>query len=304
MSEGDSNRELYGELQLPFRHAYLRGEIFPPFVTEEVLAAVAALELRESDVVITTFPKNGTTWAQKLVQSLHKVHGTGHLQDPNTILIKQLPWLEYFIMNPDLDMDSMASPRYFKTHTPYDMMVHDPAVPCRYIYVARNPKDVCVSLYNHCKGIKKFGYSGEFEEFCQLFLEGKVESGDWWKHVKDHYTNSKNMDMLFLQYEDMHMDGITAVKKINDFCKLPQLSDEKAQKALELSAFKTIKNDPKANYTWMQKDRREGHAPFMRKGVVGDWENWFNQEMAQKFDQKTREIFDGTDLTFVDRIDV
>ena len=37
----------------------------------------------------------------------------------------------------------------------------------------------------------------------------QVESGDWWKHVKGHYVNSKKLDMIFMKYEDMHMDGIT-----------------------------------------------------------------------------------------------
>ena len=41
----------------------------------------------------------------------------------------------------------------------------------------------------------------------------------------------------------------------------------------------------------------------MRKGTVGDWINWFNPEMAEKFDQKTREIFSDIDLTFVDTIE-
>ena len=32
------------------------------------------------------------------------------------------------------------------------------------------------------------------------------------------------MDVLFLKYEDMHADGPGCVKKINDFCSLPELT--------------------------------------------------------------------------------
>ena len=32
---------------------------------------------------------------------------------------------------------------------------------------------------------------------------------------------------------------------------MPSLTDDQALEALELSAFKNMKNDPKANYTWM-----------------------------------------------------
>ena len=36
----------------------------------------------------------------------------------------------------------------------------------------------------------------------------QVESGDWWVHVKEFYKNTRDMDVLFMKYEDMHADGI------------------------------------------------------------------------------------------------
>ena len=43
-------------------------------------------------------------------------------------------------------------------------------------YIYRNPKDVCVSLWHHCKGFSVFEYDGPFEEFAELFLQGKVRN--------------------------------------------------------------------------------------------------------------------------------
>ena len=42
------------------------------------LDATKVFKLREDDVLIATYPKNGTTWTQKIIQNLHKVHKTGH----------------------------------------------------------------------------------------------------------------------------------------------------------------------------------------------------------------------------------
>ena len=44
---------------------------------------------------------------------------------------------------------------------------------CRYIYVARNPKDVAVSFFN-LYSLKNFagGYDGPWEFFARLFVEG------------------------------------------------------------------------------------------------------------------------------------
>ena len=33
---------------------------------------------------------------------------------------------------------------------------------------------MCVSLWHHCKGFSVFEYDGPFEEFAELFLQGKV----------------------------------------------------------------------------------------------------------------------------------
>lgn len=290
------DRQLYGELELPFKHSYLHGWIYPPFIKEKHLQETKAFKLRESDVFIATFPKNGTTWTQKIIQNLHKTHGTGHMQQ-DKVLLDVTPWLEN---TPHDQVDAMTGPRYLKTHNSYDWVAYDPAVRCKYIYVARNPKDVCVSLYHHCKGFEVFEYDGPFEEFAGLFLEGKVESGDWWVHVKEFYQNKRDMDTLFLKYEDMHADGIAAVNKINDFCGLPALSEEQAKEVLDLSTFKKMKADPNSNYSWLDDVRKKDQAPFMRKGTVGDWANFFSREMSDKFDEKSRRMFGDIELGFCD----
>jgi len=42
------------------------------------------------------------------------------------------------------------------------------------IYIARNPKDVCVSFYHYVRYLFPVTrYKGEFKEFFKLFLEDK-----------------------------------------------------------------------------------------------------------------------------------
>jgi len=80
--------------------------------------------------------------------------------------------------------------RYFKTHA---TVAHLPGAanpnskPPKIVYVARNPKDTVVSLYHHAKSKPEFGYTGDFNTFCTLFLSGNVENGSWFKHVLDWY---------------------------------------------------------------------------------------------------------------------
>lgn len=39
----------------------------------------------------------------------------------------------------------------------------------------RNPKDMLVSYYHHCRLVQIHGYTGTFEEFVQTFLDGDSE---------------------------------------------------------------------------------------------------------------------------------
>lgn len=45
------------------------------------------------------------------------------------------------------------------------------------VYVARNPRDVVVSLYHHCRLLKTLDYSGSLEQFVKYFVEDNGE--DW-----------------------------------------------------------------------------------------------------------------------------
>lgn len=39
------------------------------------------------------------------------------------------------------------------------------------VYVARNPKDVVVSLHHHCRLLQTLDYSGTLEQFIKYFVE-------------------------------------------------------------------------------------------------------------------------------------
>ena len=94
-------------------------------------------------------------WMQQIVKLLRN-GGRGD----DVPLDHSIPWLE--ILNcglgkmmgytPDMASSSdVLSPRVFKSHFPYDLvpggLPH--TTPAKYIYVIRNPKDVCVSAWRH-----------------------------------------------------------------------------------------------------------------------------------------------------------
>ena len=73
------------------------------------------------------------------------------------------------------DIATMPSPRILKTHLIYDAIPKSAKedTKCKYIYMARNPKDVAVSYFKFMADLASYnGYNGPWEFFVKLFLEG------------------------------------------------------------------------------------------------------------------------------------
>ena len=53
------------------------------------------------------------------------------------------------------------------------------------MYVARNPRDCCVSYYHHQTLFDEgYRFTGDFEDFSRLFREGMLNYGNYWSHLK------------------------------------------------------------------------------------------------------------------------
>jgi len=99
-------------------------------------------------------------------------------------------------------VENMPSPRFIKTHLPVPLLPEQlDNVKPKIVYVTRNPKDMCVSYYHYCKLIH--GLHGSFEEFCDLFIQGKTPIGPIWDHILGFWEQKNEPNVLFIKYEDM-----------------------------------------------------------------------------------------------------
>ena len=116
---------------------------------------------------------SGTTWLQEITWQIY--NGGKTSSEPIGHRVQFLDEAKYLgITQPDIT--TQPSPRLIKTHQPYHTIPKgaSDATVCKYIYVARNPKDVVVSYYKfESKMAPLTGYSGPFEFFAEMFLEGK-----------------------------------------------------------------------------------------------------------------------------------
>ena len=95
----------------------------------------------------------------------------------------------------------------------------------------------------------------------------------------------------------MKKDPKAAVKTVADYLGY-QLSEDIIQKIVDQTQFAAMKLNPTANNGWMVEYHTEGATPFMRKGVVGDWRNFFTDDQSAKLDALLRDKLSGTGLIF------
>lgn len=107
-------------------------------------------KFRDGDIIISTPPKSGTTWTQMICALL--ILRKPELDESLTTLS---PWLDMDatpIEEVLAQLEAQTHRRFIKTHTPLD------ALPYReeatYLCVARDPRDVFISMDNHHKNMR------------------------------------------------------------------------------------------------------------------------------------------------------
>ncbi|KAM3863092.1 amine sulfotransferase-like [Diretmus argenteus] len=282
------------DLLSPYLFRYKRRN----FVVQEGLQpkdidALQHIEIRSTDIFIATYPKSGTAWLQQILVQIMDAAHPDQVEDATNRV--RVPWLEGNMV--DGPLRERPDPRLFRTHLPQDMLPHGvEAKRIKVVYVMRNPKDVLVSSYHFASSWTMLETPKSFEDFFQEFLDGNVYMGSWFEHVREYYTARDQMDILFLKYEDMLKDLRGEVVKLCAFLG-KDLTDEAIDHVVEVSTFKNMKTIPKANYKDLVETKRYAKET-MRKGIAGDWKNFFTVAQNELFDQVFREKMSDLPLTF------
>ncbi len=249
--------------------------------------------LYPDDVYIATYPKCGTTWTQQIVKLIRR---NGERDD--VAITESVPWLEALKMRyPDFKIEELPRPRTFKTHFPYHLLPCGPphTTPCKYIFVARNPKDVAVSLFFHYK--QRYVPDIDWDTFWKEFIEGDAVFGDYFNHLLGWWPHRKDENVLFLKYEDMKRDLKQSVGRIASFIGA-DLSSDIISKIADKSTFEKMKDDDTTNYSWNSLWLQNGKPTFMRKGIVGDWKNFLSPEQSAEMDAICADRLKDTGLEF------
>lgn len=276
-----------------YKYRRLDGVVMPPYVTPSRYQLARSISTRQGDICYTSYPKSGSTW---LAYVLYMIVNNGDVPSSNT-LRNSLQWVESSWTYPrsKAELEAMSGPRIFKSHMPYDMALSgDPSQSeAKFIYIARNPKDVVVSYYYFERQKSWSGYyNGPWEHWLEMFLNGKVQRGDWFHHVLSWWEKRHAENILFVKYEDL-LGGFDAeVTRIADFLGYP-LNTTVRNKIREETSFKNMKSTPFSSMGEIKEFNQ-----FFRKGRVGSWGEQFTEQQEKAFDAIYRDRMQGTGLDF------
>ena len=281
--------------------------ILIPKTSPELWQRLKTAPIRPDDVIICTFPRSGTTWMQYIVKLLRN----GGIDD-GVSLDDAVPWIDVLgtelaqKMNYPVSAENIPSPRTLKSHLPYNFMPGGPphTKTAKYIYIARNPKDVCVSWWYFNKSqIQKFTSEDlslvPWDSFCTDFFEVKGMAGTfggWLNHVLGWWEHHNESNVLFITYESMQKNPHKTVQAIAEFLEIKDNVQELIDTVVSKMTFSSMVGNPSVNA------RKKGDTAIgvvvLRKGIIGDWKNHFTKEQSEEYEEKIIKILKEHGLNF------
>lgn len=282
---------------------------------------------RDTDIWVATYPKCGTTWVQNVLSHIVYQESSAGKQEGvavGTTRHENIMWMEALSgihkkeeIIEQVNNEPETRIRCFKSHSPISLL--EPLVTSKgkVIHVARNPKDVAVSMWHHSRSKKLFKYDGPFDHFLEkMYMTGDVESGSWWEFVIPYIKATERYNEYSLKdpntpvtsiktvwYEDLLQNPEKLIKEIAEFvnhpiteerareiceaCSFNNMREAEAKNGLNLSGGKVVSEGEKGN-------RFNVSSSHIRQGGAGGWKEYFTvgqNERFNRFNQKQCEDF-------------
>jgi aryl sulfotransferase len=254
-------------------------------------------QFRDDDIIIATYGKSGTTWMQQIVSQL-LFDGAEDLP-----VARMSPWLD--LRNPPIEerlkeMEAQTHRRFIKSHLPVDALVFSPKA--KYIYIARDGRDVVWSFHNHfLKGSDKlYRAINNDPERCGPPIERPPESvveyfNTWlerdgypvwslWDHVASWWAIRDLPNVMLMHFEDLKADLSGEIRRVAAFLEI-SIDDSKWDAILEHCSFEYMKTRgrktvPMGGVLW-----EGGAKTFIHKGENRRWKDVLPAENSERYEQ-------------------
>jgi len=265
---------------------------------------------------LASYPKSGNTWMRLM---LHKLQGDDSdldINDRNGISILSRAELEenMGVESGDLTLSEIDSVRpelhrqlarsskkplllrkvhdcFWRTESGEAVFPGDVSIGA--IYIVRDPRDVAVSFAHHCsidfaKSVKNMGDPDHV--IAQKFTTQLSQPlGHWSQHVLS-WIDQKEMPVLLVRYEDMLENPLQELRRVAEFLKISQASDEQALlRAVQETEFSKLQKQ-EAEHGFKEKPVKMER--FFRRGGSGEGREVLAPELIAKIEEDHAEVIE------------
>jgi aryl sulfotransferase len=271
---------------------------------------------RDSDIVIATFHKSGTTWTQRIVDLLV-------FQSPAVRPVGSIsPWLDATIFRPlgeELaNLEAQTHRRFIKSHLPFDALPVWDTV--KYIHVARDGRDACLSWHNHLAGVSDELRRRVSRQAAELAAttEGapplssatapsnprdylvqwmdELETGvdeaqglEYFGFETTFWRERARPNLLMVHYNDMIADLAAEMRRISDFLEIDTPARLMPQ-LVEAAGFQVMKKDGDALLPNFRTVFDRGADRFLNSGRSGRWREYATAEDTRRYEALARKM--------------
>ncbi|XP_077535459.1 3-alpha-hydroxysteroid sulfotransferase-like [Haemaphysalis longicornis] len=277
-----------------------------PLIVPEIFHTSGNFRPSAGDIVQCSYPKCGTHWIHYITQLILK-KGKEPIRNYEEFAANTRA-VEYWKHE---DWKPKLPVRCYYTHLP--ACVQRMNNEAKYIYIARNPWDVCVSFYHMVNNVSVWRFQdATFDDFVDAFIEGDFGYGSYFDHVAGGYALRDKPNVFFLTYESLKKDTRGAVLRLacflgDEYIRVLEENEDLLQNILVWSKPDYMRNVMVFNF----EDERDGnweHAfgannmcckeghegdetkySIVRKAIVGGWKEHFTPDQLARLEKKIRD---------------
>jgi aryl sulfotransferase len=256
-----------------------------------------SFRFRDGDIIAGTWAKAGTTWVQQILGQLI----FGGAEDIPVYDISL--WVEHRSRaKAELErlLELQQHRRFMKTHLPAD------AVPisskARYIYLARDGRDVLWSWFNHHSKMTPFAYlilnrtpgrvgpplEPPDPDIRKYFHDWLDRDGfplwPFWSHVRSWWDIRDRPNVLLLHFNDLKNDLPGSMRRIASFIGV-HVEEQQWPTLVSHCTFDYMKENASRLSSVLESSFAGGSKDFVNKGTNGRWRDVLTADDIGKYER-------------------